>query len=421
MLNLIVALSLPLGTPPSPDRFQWFREARLGMFIHWGPVSLRETEIGWSRGDTVPIADYDSLYKRFNPAAFDADAWMKLAKQAGFRYVVPTAKHHDGFCLWPSEQTSYTIAATPFGRDIMGEIAHAAGKKGLAMCSYFSILDWRDPDYATGSPGGHSVTPSPKMDRFMGRIKAELSELITRYGIKLIWFDGHWEKPFTRDRSIDLNRFVRTLSPQIVINNRVESQDLGREDPRGDYLTPEQQVGSYNTEHAWETCMTLGDQWAYRSNENYKSLPQVLKILVQTVTGDGNLLLNVGPDATGRIPTEQQRLLLGMGTWLKTAGEGIYRTRGGPYHNGDWGGSTRRGHTIYIHVLDWSKGDVRLPPLPATVRSFRTLQKGVKVAVRSDEAGLVLHLVGPVPAEPTTVRLDIDRDAWTLGTIGSVR
>lgn len=159
MLNLIVALSLPLGTPPSPDRLQWFREARLGMFIHWGPVSLRETEIGWSRGDTVPIADYDSLYKHFNPAAFDADAWMKLAKQAGFRYVVPTAKHHDGFCLWPSEQTSYTIAATPFGRDIMGEIAHAAGKKGLAMCSYFlnprlarSRLRYREPRRTFGHP-----------------------------------------------------------------------------------------------------------------------------------------------------------------------------------------------------------------------------------------------------------------------------
>lgn len=150
-----------------------------------------------------------------------------------------------------------------------------------------------------------------------------------------------------------------------MINNRVESQDLGREDPRGDYLTPEQQVGSYNTEHAWETCMTLGDQWAYRSNENYKSLPQVLKILVQTVTGDGNLLLNVGPDATAD-PTEQQRLLLGMGTWLKTAGEGIYRTRGGPYHNGDSGRKDLAGGTRFTFMC-WTgakatSGCPRFPP-----------------------------------------------------------
>lgn len=163
----IVLAALSMTTPITLDdtdaRLSWFRKARIGMFIHWGPVSLKGTEIGWSRGEQVPSAEYDQLYQQFNPTKFDADVWMKLAKDAGMKYVVPTAKHHDGFCIWPTKQTPYNIANSPFKRDIMGEISIAAKKQGIEMCSYFSILDWWHPDYGTGSPGGKTLKTNPNM------------------------------------------------------------------------------------------------------------------------------------------------------------------------------------------------------------------------------------------------------------------
>jgi alpha-L-fucosidase len=405
----------------APDHLAWFRNARVGMFIHWGPVSLRGTEIGWSRGDGVPVVEYDQLYKQFNPTKFNADEWMNLAKRAGFRYVVPTAKHHDGFCLWPTKASDYNIMSTPFHRDIMGEIAHAAKHYGITMCSYFSILDWHSPDYGTGSPGGRGHKPSPNMDRHMETVKTEVSELVKNYGIRMIWFVGQWEAPYTREYSIDLNHYLRQLSPGLIINDRINSTKLLPDDPKGDYRTPEQEVGSYDTSSPWETCMTLGDQWAYRPHDHYKTIPQILKVLVQTVTGDGNLLLNVGPDETGQIVNEQKELLLGLGSWLGKYGVSVYGTRGGPYRNGNWGGTTRKGKSVYFHVLDWGNGEIRLPSLPAKILRYGVLQPGVRVACSSDHDGLTLKLSSPTPSEPTTVKVDLDQDAWSLGTINPMK
>ncbi|MDR3690203.1 MAG: alpha-L-fucosidase [Fimbriimonas sp.] len=417
MLALLAACAVMPTADVAADRLAWFRNARMGMFIHWGPVSLRGTEIGWSRGSQVPTDEYDNLYKQFNPTAFNADEWMKLAKQAGFRYVVPTAKHHDGFCLFPSTQSDYSIASTPFHRDIMGEIAQAARRNGIAMCSYYSILDWHDPNYPKGSPGGSTDKPNPNMTKHMQTVKAELAQLISDYHIKMVWFDGQWEAPYTRDDSISLNRYLRAMAPNLIINNRINSTKLEPADPHGDYGTPEQEVGAYNVDTPWETCMTLGDQWAFRPHDHYKSVDQVIDVLIETVTGDGNLLLNVGPDSTGQIIPEQKALLVGLGDWVHKYGQSIYGTRGGPYRNGKWGGATRKGRTIYFQVLKWTDGKVTLPALPAKIRSCRALQPNVHVRCESTAEGLTLSVDGPVPAEPTTVRVDIDKDAWSLGTI----
>lgn len=417
MLSLLASIILPT-TSSAPDHMDWFRNQRLGMFIHWGPVSLRGTEIGWSRGAAVPSDEYDALSKRFNPTEFDADEWMSIAKQAGLRYIVPTAKHHDGFCLWPSSQTDYDIRATPFGRDIMGEISAAAKRKGLTMCTYYSILDWRSPDYGTGSPGGQTTKPHSNMTRHMGVVRAEVTELVRKYGLKMVWFDGQWESPYTREMSVEFNQYLRKQFPKLIINDRINSSDLRADDPKGDYLTPEQRVGSYNTDTPWETCMTLGDQWAYKPGDRYKSLSQILTILIQTVTGDGNLLLNVGPNERGQIPDEQRALLTGMGDWLSKYGASVYGTRGGPYVNGPWGGTTRKGKTVYFHVLNWGSGEVKLPRLPAKIVSTRTLQRGVDASVSWTSDGLTLKLNGPIPSEPTTIRVDLDQDAWGLGNIG---
>lgn len=413
MALAVASLSLAVTQTKVEDaHLGWFRKARVGMFIHWGPVSLRGTEIGWSRGAQVPAAEYDRLYQRFDPVKFDADAWMKLAHDAGMRYVVPTAKHHDGFCLWRSKQTDYTIAHTPFKRDIMGEIAVAAKRHGLAMCSYYSILDWHNPLYPTDSPGGDGRKPHPDMDAYMKYARAQLTELVRNYDLRMIWFDGQWEAPYSEAMSADLEAYLRKLKPGIILNNRV-----GKVESAGDYDTPEQKVGSFQRGRAWETCMTLCSQWAWKPDDKLKSFPEVLKILVETVTGDGNLLLNVGPMPDGEIEPRQADRLRELGAWLGKYGESIYDTRGGPYMNGPWGGSTCRGKTVYLHILAWHGREVHLPPLSAQVRRFRSLT-GNPVQVKQTADGLTVESVGmgPIPVD-TVVRLDLDKPALDIAPI----
>jgi len=411
MLGLAIALTMTGVTAARPD-LAWFRNDRVGMFIHWGPVSLEGTEIGWSRGAQVPIDVYDELYLRFNPAKFDADAWMQLAHDAGMRYVVPTAKHHDGFCLWPSKQTGYTIASTPFKRDAMGEIAAAAKRHGIVMCSYYSILDWHNPLYATGSPGGKTMKTHPDMDGYMKYVKAQLAELVHNYGVKLLWFDGSWEAPYTQAMADDLESYVRGLEPGIIVNNRI-----GKSGASGDYNTPEQQVGTFQRGRPWETCMTLCQQWAWKPDDKLKSFPEVLKILVETVTGDGNLLLNVGPMPDGEIEPRQADRLRELGTWLDRYGESVYGTRGGPYMNGDWGGATCKGKTVYLHILKWNARTIVLPPLPARILETKSLT-GNPVRVDQTAEGVTVQPVGlgPTPVD-AVIRLTLDKEAFPIDPI----
>jgi len=411
MLGLALAVSLA-ASPATPPDLDWWRRDRIGMFIHWGPVSLEGTEIGWSRGADVPIDVYDNLYRRFDPVKFDADAWMQLAQDAGMKYVVPTAKHHDGFCLWPSKQTGYTIAATPFKRDVMGEIAAAAKKHGIAMCSYYSILDWHNPMYATDSPGGKNRKPHPDMPAYMNYVKAQLAELVHNYKVKLLWFDGEWEAPYTEAMATDLESYVRGLEPGIIVNNRI-----GKTGASGDYDTPEQRVGTFQRGRPWETCMTLCQQWAWKPDDVMKSFPEVLKILVETATGDGNLLLNVGPMPNGEIEPRQADCLRELGAWLHKYGESIYGTRGGPYMNGEWGGATCKGKTAYLHILKWRGRRLALPPLPARILSSKSLT-GNPVHVDQTAEGVTIESVGlgPTPVD-TVIRLDLDKDAFPIQPI----
>lgn len=410
-----VALAAVIGPSSSAEfeaRMKWFQEARLGMFIHWGPVSLKGTEIGWSRGAQVPNEEYDQLFKQFNPTLFDADEWMQLAKDAGMKYVVPTAKHHDGFCIWPTKTTDYNIMNSPFKRDIMGELAGASRRRGLAFCSYFSILDWWHPQYGTGSPGGQGKKPQTDMKAFMEYSKAQLGELIKNYKLKMVWFDGQWEGPYTAEMAADLEKFSRGLSPKIILNNRVGKVRLD-----GDYDTPEQQVGSFQRDRPWETCMTLCTQWAWKPNDKLKSFDEVIKILVQTVTGDGNLLLNVGPTPEGTIEPRQAERLRELGSWLKKHGESIYKTRGGPYVNGEWGGATCRGKSVYLHLLGWKGEILRFKLLPGKVVKFKSLT-GNPVRVTEMRSGLTVEGSAQA-ANPyaTVIKIDLDVDAVKISPI----
>ncbi len=373
--------NLAAAAPQTDHRLDWWRQARFGMFIHWGPVSLKGTEIGWSRGAQVPTAEYDQLYTKFNPTKFDADAWVKIAKDAGMKYIVLTTKHHDGFCLWDTKYPDFNIMHTPFHRDVVGELSAACKRQGVVFCTYHSICDWHNPDYPLGSPGGKSKKPSPNMDRYNQYLKSQLAELIKNYGpLGILWFDGEWEAPWTYERGVDLYRYCRGLQDSIIINNRVgkgregmAGTTKGGEPQPGDYDTPEQQIGAFNNQRPWETCMTICQQWAWKPNDRLKSLQECLQTLIRCVGGDGNLLLNVGPMPTGEIEPRQVERLQEIGQWLDKYGESIYGTRGGPFKPGKWGASTRKKDVIFLQVFQWPNGPLELPAIHRKVVEARVL------------------------------------------------
>ncbi|MBP8129893.1 MAG: alpha-L-fucosidase [Candidatus Hydrogenedentes bacterium] len=412
-------------TPAQRDaRLALWREARFGMFIHWGPASVNGTEISWSRIghphdhpglESVPAETYDALYRRFNPAAFDADAWMQLAKDAGMKYVVFVAKHHDGFSMWPTRlRPEYSIRATPFARDICKEIADAAHAHGLMLGWYYSTRDWTHPDYLAGD--------NRKYDAFY---REQVRELITDYGrVDILWFDhvaGNW-----RDYDFQsLFDMLYLLQPGIVVNDRAARFIRPTEDApspgtaaltRGDFDTPEQKVGTFQRERPWESCITMteckdGGGWSYRPDGRTRSLEECIRMLVSCVCGDGNLLLNAGPMPTGEILPEQAAVLRQIGAWLGEYGESIYGTRGGPYRNGAWGGATYKGRNVYLHVFRRDGGTLSLPRLKAGVVTAAALTGG---NITWELSGERLRIALP-PAEwnaiDTIIKLELDGPA----------
>jgi alpha-L-fucosidase len=395
---------------PAAGRLDWWREARFGLFIHWGPVSLKGTEISWSRANTnplcpnngpIPAAEYDNLYKSFNPVLFNAAEWAATAKAAGMRYVVLTAKHCDGFCLWPTATTDYNISRTPFRRNVCGELAEAVRKAGLRIGWYYSPMDWWDPDCRTANNAA-----------YVARMQGQIRELVTTLGrIDVMWFD--WDGgtiPWDQERTY---RIVREAQPRIIINNRLDcafgglsaDKDMG---PNADYLTPEQVIGAYNDKQPWETCMTLGTQWSWKPDDKIKSVDEVIRILAACAGGDGNLLLDVGPMPDGRIEPRQVDVLKGVGAWLAGHGESIYGTRGGPFKPGRYGASTRRDNLVYVHVFAWDGGSLKLPAIGAKIVGSRVLGGGTAAATQTSSGVEIAVPEGDRHPADTVVVLELD-------------
>jgi alpha-L-fucosidase len=386
----------------APEDMAWWREARFGLFIHWGPVSLKGTEIGWSRGGPrrgiggtgeIPLEVYDNLYKEFNPTKFDARQWVAIAKDAGMKYLVFTSKHHDGFSEFDSKLTDYKITNSPFKRDVVKELADACHEAGLRVGWYYSPVDWHHPDYRTAT---HA--------KYIEYLHGQIRELLSNYGkIDIMWFDslGGSAKDWGSE---DLFRMIRTLQPHIVINDRAGL--------RADHDTPEQTIGRYQTNRAWESCITICNQWAWKPNDQMKSLKECIQTLVRCAGGDGNLLFNVGPMPTGEIEPRQVERLNQMGQWLARYGESIYGTRGGPFRPGAWGAATCKGNTVYLHVMKWDDGAVRLPALDRKIVSSSVLTGG-KVEVRATDEGIDLA-VPPADRQEldTLVALTLDGPAF---------
>jgi len=348
----------------SKEDMQWWRDAKFGMFIHWGVYAIHgkgEWDMFRSRTD---VDEYAKLAYIFNPKRFDANEWVALAKEAGMKYMVLTAKHHDGFSLWdsPASYHGFTSMNTPAHRDFIAEYTKACRNAGLAVGLYYSPLDWRFPGFFFPDLY-RSNAELMKVQTY-----SQLRELLTSYGkIDVLWYDGGqddwlglggleygdhgWQTrsagkkysgAFTWD-PVKLNTMVRQLQPKIVINERSGI--------KGDFDNRENGDGNMQTQRPWERCYTVAGGWGYQPELKAYPLDQLIKLLVKVVCMDGNLLLNVGPDADGHIPDDQIARLREIGKWTSKFGESIYKTRGGPLAFTDWGGSTFTKSAIYLHVL----------------------------------------------------------------------
>lgn len=423
-LLLIISFLVPAQNFETDKKLlKEFQDMKFGMFVHWGPVSVKGTEIGWSRGREVPVEEYDNLYKDFYPMQFDADEWMKILKDAGIKYFIITTRHHDGFSLWPTEYSDYDIGATPYKKDVLMEMKNACDKKDILFGTYYSICDWKHPLYPLGSPGGKTKKETGDMEQFIPFIKGQTRELIEKYHSKILWFDGEWEEPWTHEMGLDFYDYLKSLEENILINNRVDKGRKGMEgitisdEFAGDFATPEQQVGRYDIENPWESCITICRQWAWKPNDELKSLEECLFTLLKTVGGGGNLLLNVGPMPDGRIEPRQAERVKEMGNWLKKYGESVYETTGGPYKPTDWLTSTRKGNDIFIHLLNYKDNLVELPfPENIQVKNC-TLLKGKKLDFEISGQTLKIELPQKEKEMISVLKITMNSDAEKLKTM----
>lgn len=380
-------------------KLEWWKDARFGMFIHWGSVSLKGTEIGWSRGREMPVSTYDSLYLQFNPVNYNAEDWVLTAKAAGMKYIVFTSKHHDGFCNWDTKYNDYNIMNSPIKRDVMAELAAACKKQGMALGFYHSTCDWRHPDFPLTSPGGGVERDVSNLDRYTEYLKNQSVEIIEKYGPLLVmWYDVPQKFDSIRGQSV-INR-IREVQPGILVNNRTGAP--------GDFDTPEQRVGGFQNTRPWETCMTIADQWAWKPDDRVKSLEQCLQTLIHSAGGDGNLLFNVGPKPDGTIEPLQIERLKEMGQWLQKYGYTIYETRGGPFKPADWGVSTRKDNAVFLHIMKWNGNSpkITIPDLGIEIKSCK-LAHGGDVKLTKEESGYAVEFdVNEIQPVNTIVELE---------------
>ncbi len=412
---------------PKDVRMEWWRDARFGMFIHWGLYAIPAGEwkdqridgIGeWimERAD-IPVSEYQKLAEQFNPVKFNAEQWVNIAKNAGMKYIVITSKHHDGFCLWDSKLTGYDIIdATPFDRDILAELSAACKENGIKLCFYHSIMDWHHPDAQAIFEPNYNETKisNPNFDRYVEYyLKGQLKELVQNYGpLGILWFDGEWVKDWTYEMGWNMFDYVLSLQPDIIINNRVgkgrqglQGFSEGQECP-GDYGTPEQRIPPTGLPGVdWETCMTMNDTWGYKHyDNNWKSTEDLIRKLADIASKGGNFLLNVGPTAEGLIPGPSIERLAAIGKWMKVNSESIYGTTANPLGEISWGRCTAKPGKLYLHVFDWpANGRLVVPGLKEKVKKAYLLADESDLPVTLEDNNVVVTVPGNAPDSINTV------------------
>ncbi|MBI5707832.1 MAG: alpha-L-fucosidase [Armatimonadetes bacterium] len=436
--NLRPATTSPTsrGQSRKPGRMDWWREARFGMFIHWGLYSVLAGEWNGSKGHAewiretahIPINEYEKLLGQFNPVKFDADAWAKMAKDAGMKYLVITSKHHDGFNLFDSPYTDWDVMNTPFKRDIMKELSAACKRQGIVFCMYHSIMDWHHPDYLPkrsweGETWRNSTIEKiptgfkPDFDRFNKYLQNEVRHIIQAYDPGVLWFDGEWESTWNHGYGQPLYDLCLAAKPSIIVNNRVDVSRGGMEGmsqdnkSAGDFGTPEQTIPATGMPGVdWETCMTMNGNWGYNAaDKNFKSTKSMVQMLVDIASKGGNYLMNIGPKADGTFPDESIQRLKEIGVWMRQNGESIYGSSASPFKKLPWGRATTKklgnNTRIYLHVFDWPSGGKLVVPglgnFPLGAEAVG--MKGKAAALKVERVGS--DLVIGLPAKPTN---DID-------------
>lgn len=387
-------------------KVSWFVNDRFGMFIHWGLYSI-PARGEWVRStEQIPLEEYEPFFREFNPVDYDPKKWAKAAKEAGMKYAVLTAKHHDGFCLFDSKLTDYKSTNTPCGRDLVREYLDAFRAEGLKVGLYYSLLDWHHPDYPHYGDAKHPMRDNPvfqgvshNFDNYLDYMHGQVKELCTEYGkIDLFWFDFSYDNMTGETwRATELVRMIRQYQPDVLIDNRLEGGgshfgSLVTEHPSeycGDFVSPEQIIppegiiDAKGNRVVWESCITMNGHWGYCSTDHFfKPADMLVKKLVECVSKGGNLLLNVGPDAKGNIPKESLEILSGIGNWMRRNSDSIYGCGYGELPKPEYGRVTRKGNKVYFHVMEGQVGYVPLIGISAgQVEKIRLLADGSELSI----------------------------------------
>ena len=420
-------------------RTAWYTQARFGLFLHWGLYAI-PARGEWVRSyENIPSEAYDPYAHEFNPRDCDMHAWMEAARDAGMKYAVLTAKHHDGFCLYDSAYTDFKSTNTPAGRDFVREFLDAARDCGLRAGLYFSLIDWRHPDFPHYGDRYHPMRDNPaygnenrNFDRYLEYLHNQVRELCTNYGkLDLLWFDFSYDHLRGEAwKATELMEMVRSLQPDVIIDNRLEVSGEGfgslaacQPTPfHGDFVSPEQIIpprGLVDAEGkplVWECNCTMNNHWGYCATDHfYKPAPMLIKKLVECVSKGGNLLLNVGPDAEGRFPKESLAILREIGAWMKDNGESIYGCGPAGIEKPDFGRVTRKGNSLYFHLFENTIGPVPLFGVDKErIACIRRVADGSEVPlstswVHSDYPDLAFADLGPDPVlpDPTDTVLEV--------------
>ncbi|MGH7594585.1 MAG: alpha-L-fucosidase [Gemmatimonadales bacterium] len=392
---------------------EWYRDAGFGMFIHWGVYSLLGQGEWVMQNRSIPIPTYEWLASTFNPVKFDAHEWVSMAKAAGVRYITITSRHHDGFSMFATRATPYNIVDwTPFKRDPLKELADECHHQGIKLFFYYSQLDWHNADYfPRGGTGKTSGRPeSGDWNRYIAFMKQQLTELLTNYGpIGGIWFDGMWDKPDADWHLPEIYDLIHQLQPAaLIVPNHHLAPKPGEDVQTFEQDLPGANSAGFNTTTIGalplETSLTMNGAWGFNiTDHNWKSVPELIGYLVRAAGSNANLLLNIGPRPDGTIQPEAVERLRAMGQWLQVYGTSIYHTRGGPIPLREWGVTTRRGDTVFVHVLHWQDRALALPDIGAHVIRASMLGTGGAVDFVQTATGLTLTMPTATTDEPDRV------------------
>ncbi len=411
-------------TPANLAARKHFQDMKFGMFIHWGASSVLGSGEWVMNNRNIRVNEYSHLIRAFNPVDFDAKKWVATAKSAGMQYITFITRHHDGFSNWDTRQSDWKITKTPYGKDVLQQLAEECHKQGIKLFCYYSLLDWYRDDYQreTGKTGkGTGRTGKSDWESYIKFMKAQLTELLTNYGeISGIWFDGHWDQlDNDTDKTLaskvnwhydEIYSLIHKLQPQCMIGNNHHLSPIAGED----FQMFEKDLPGGNTtgfggadisQLPLETCETMNDAWGYNmTDRKFKSVPALVHYLVNAAGRNANFLLNIGPMPSGQIQSEFTDSLAAVGRWMKQYGNSIYGTRGNIVPSQDWGVVTGKEKTYFVHVLKRNGLPyIFVPQLKDKVISAFLLKDGTPITFKQEPEGLFIYLDNKLPAEIDTI------------------